>query len=478
MAKLIKHDPLKMILGVTQKYVSFLAPTFGPAGKKILVADSPFSLKAVDDGKEGAKGFEMEEELENAVASYIKEASEKTDSRVGDGTTTAALIAGSIVEQVLKDLDDPLSDKIYHRQEVEIQKAALEAVQYIKDHATPINTQEDLYKIAYNSFNNTEIARLISKTLFEIGQDGVLTIDNANGLTSSVERVQGLEIGRGFMSPYFVNTEKQEVVMNSPSVFLFNRRLDSFMDLVPVMQQLQGREFVFIAQGFSEDVIKQVILNQAIKGRWKANLVELPVLDKDDICKDLSVVLGAKIIDENTKWAEITLDDSGKADEIRSTKDKTIIKGGKGTEVQVHLETLKALNPESNFEKDKLKRRIAALQDGIAVLKIGANTENEQKSIKAKAEDAVNATKIAFKDGVVKGAGMTYADIKTSSEILNEALKAPRKQLEANGKEFLDEDVVDPAGVLIAALESGVSIGCGLITIGGISTFKEEKKDD
>ena len=481
--KLIKHDPLKMIAGVTKKYVDFLSPTYGPAGKKILIIENEFNLKAVDDGHEAAKAFEMEAELENAVASYIKEATEKTNSRVGDGTTTAALITGSIVAQVLTDLDDPFKDKVFHKQSVEIQKAAKEAVAKIKEQAKAITTKEELYSIAYNSFNNAELATLISDTLFAIGKEGVLTIDNSNGMTSSVEIVKGLELLKGYASPYMINTDKQESIIKNPAILLVNKRIDSFNELVPFIKKLmeKTKEFVIIADGFSEDTINNIVVNK-LRGMWNPLLVEIPGFgdNKVELLRDIATITGATIIDaKENPLDKADLSVLGSADEIISKKDKTTIIGGKGSAeaLKLRIESLNLYLDASTteYDKERFKKQIAAITGGIAVIKVGANTENEQKAIKAKVEDAVNATRIAYKDGIVKGAGMTYNDITTSSEILNNALKAPRKQLEANGKEFLDENVVDPAGVLIAALESAVSIACGLITIGGISAPKRKE---
>ncbi len=482
--RLIKHDPLKLIAGVTRKYVEFLAPTYGPAGKKVLIIENEFSLKAVDDGHEAAKAFEMENELENAVASYIKEATEKTNSRVGDGTTTAALITGSIVEQVLIDLDDPLKDKVFHKQAVEIQKAAKEVVAKIKEQAKAITTKEELYSIAYNSFNNAEIATLISDTLFAIGKDGVLTIDNSNTMSSSVEQVKGLELEKGYVSPYLVNTDKQETIIKNPAILLVNKRIDSFLEIAPFIKKMLDAKinnFVILADGFSEDVINNIVVRK-LQGMWSALLVEIPGYgdNKLESLRDIATITNAIIIDpKNNPLDKAEVAVLGGADEIIAKKDKTTIIGGKGTPeaLKTRLEALNLYLEASatEYDKERFKKRIAALTGGIAVLKVGANTENEQKAIKAKVEDAVNATRIAYKDGIVKGAGLTYTEISTSSEILNKALRAPREQLEKNGKEFLDENVFDPAGVLIAALESAVSIACGLITIGGISTHKRKE---
>lgn len=482
--KLIKHDPLKLIAGVTKKYVDFLAPTYGPAGKKILIQENEFSIKAVDDGYEASKAFEMEGELENAIAEYIKESSAKTNSRVGDGTTTGGVIAGSIVAQVLKDLDDPMKDKVFKREEIEVQKAAKEAVAKIKELAKKVETKEELYAIAYNSFNDAQIAKLISETIFDIGKDGVLTIEDSKGFETTVEKTQGLELEKGYVSPYLVNNDRQENIIKASSLLLINKRVDSFVEIAPFLKKMFDAKivnFTIIAEGFSEDCVNNIVVRR-IQGMWNANLVETPGFgeNKLELLKDIAAVTGAQVIDpKNNPLDKAELDVLGNAESVVSSRTKTTIIGGKGTPeaIKMRLDAIKLYLEASTteYDKERFTRRLAAITGGIAIIKVGGNTENEQKSIKAKVEDAVNATRIAYQDGIVKGAGMTYYEIETSSPILNEALKAPRKLLEANGKEFLDENTFDPAGVLIAALESGVSIGCGLITMGGISAPKRKE---
>lgn len=495
--KLIKHSAQylddkqssaeNIILRTVEKYRNFLAPTYGPAGKQILIADSDFSVKAVDDGKMASSAFNMTGELgefAQAVVNYIHETTAKTEERVGDGTTTSALIMAEIVKQAFGDIQDKyaVDKKSVFKMVKELRKALPEAIEQIKAQAKPISTQEELYKIAYNSYNNEEVAKLISEALFKIGQSGSLTIEDSKTAEHSVEAVKGLEIAKGYKSPYFINNEKQESVIKNPYVLLVNERIEFFKDMMPIIKQLveAGRkDIVIIAEAFGDDAMGGMIVNK-MRGLSPV-LVETPGYGdtKPELLKDIASVVGGMIVDSKAglKLSDIKLDQMGTCETVIAKKDKTLIVGGNGN-VNERLETLNLfLEAASKYEKDQLERRIASLSGGVAVLKIGANTEQEQKTIKAKAEDAVSATREAFKSGVVKGAGITFSSITTSSDILNNALKAPRKQLEENGAEFLDNDVVDPAGVLIAALESAVSIGCGLINTGGISA-EEKKKDE
>ena len=483
--KIIQSDTKKTILSAVKKYSDMIVPTYGPAGKKVLIATNEFGIKAADDGHAASIEVELENEFEQAVVMYIRESTEKTNSRVGDGTTTAVVIMAAILNQVMTDETNPFATKSNYFKEVkEIELATSEAVEYIKDKAKKVETSEELFKVAYNSYNNESVARLIADTLFKIGRDGVLVIEDSQTPTTDVEIVEGVELEKGYASPYLINTDKESVVLNEPAFLLVNSRLERFMDTVPLLKELfkEKKEVVIIADGFGEDFIGNVIVSK-IRGTFSPLLVEIPGFGdgKLENLKNISAIVGATIFDSKVKkLSEATIADLGTAKKIVSKKDKTVIIGGNDEKITERVDELKRQLEETSvqFAKDKLERTIASLRGGIALIKVGANTENEQKSVKMKVEDAVNATRVAFKDGVVEGAGRTFAEAKTSSELLNKALQAPRKQLEDNGVEFLDEDVSDPAGVLIAALETASSIACGLLTMGGIiATKRKEEKE-
>ncbi len=482
--KIVQSNTKQTISNALKKFIDLIAPTYGPAGKKVLLASNEFTLKAADDGHAAASDFEIENEFENAVIMYIKEATSKTNSRVGDGTTTATILTNALTSPLLSD-DNPFRGNNYHKEVQEIQKATKEAVDYIKSKAKKIESAEELYGVAYNSYNNEEIAKLIADTLFKIGRDGILAIEDSQTAFTEVELVEGVEIEKGYASPYLINT-KDEVVLNDPAFIVYNGKMERFLDVVPVLKNLvekAGRkDFVIIAEGFSEDFLGNTIMHK-VRGLFSPLLVEAPGFGDSRIenLKNIAAVVGATIFDPKTKkLSEGTLEDFGEAKKIVAKKDKTVIIGGNKEKIEERVEELKKEREATtqDFTKEKLSRTIASLQGGIALIKVGANTENEQKSIKMKVEDAVNATKVAFQDGVVAGGGKTYAQIKTNSEFFNEALQAPRKQLEDNGAEFLDEEVVDPAGVLIAALETASSIACGLLTMGGIIATKRKPEKD
>lgn len=484
--KIIQPNSRKSIASAVKKYAEMIVPTYGPAGKQVLIATNQFSLKAADDGHAASVEVELENEFENAVVMYMREATEKTNSRVGDGTTTSVILTKAIIDQVMTDdQNDPFNAKTNYLKEVrEIQKASQEAVEYIKNKSTKVETSEELYAVAYNSYNNETVARLIAETLFKIGRDGVLVIEDSRSSTTEVELVEGVEIEKGYASPYLINTDKETVVMNAPSFLLVEERLERFADVVPLLKEVfsKTKDIVIVADSFGEDFLANTIMNK-IRGTFSPLLIEAPGFGegKSESLKNLAAVVGATIFDGKTKkLSSATLADLGTAQKIVSKKDKTVIVGGNEVTIAKRIVVLQGQLAETTqvFNRERLEKTIASLTGGIALIKVGANTENEQKSVKMKVEDAVNATKVAFKDGVVTGAGKTFSEIETSSVLFNAALKAPRKQLEENGKEFLDENVSDPAGVLVAAIETASSIACGLLSMGGIIVTKRKEEKE
>lgn len=481
--KIVNKD-VGVVSYVVRNFVDLLAKTYGPAGKSVLIQDG-MDIRAVDDGKQVAKHYELHDEFENAVIGYIREATEKTDSRVGDGTTTSAILMGAIVDEVVK--ENPLLMTNPHGALLELQNGVKEAVEQITKLAKPVKDKKELYRVALNSYNNDEVAKLIADTLFEVGPDGVISVEDSPTTKTEVEVVPGMELDKGYLTPYLINQGNDKVVLKNARVFLLNKRLDSLKELVPVLKEMIGagqKEFLIVAEGFGEEVVAACIMNK-IQGHARPLLVENPAYGdkKLELLKDLACVTGATIVDPKVnKLENFTLDQLGLAGTVTAKKDSTVIAngGGKISDIGSRVEELKTEleKVSSEYDKSRLSKRVASLLGGVAVLRVGANTENEQKTKKLKAEDSVNATKIAFKDGIVPGAGRTFEKIKTTSEVLNKALQAPRKRLEENGKEFLDDKVFDPAGVLIAALESAVSIACGLIKVGGIiATKREEEKN-
>lgn len=478
--KITRSKPEAVILSAVEKYVDFISPTYGPAGKKILIVQNEFTHEAVDDGKRSSEAFELQDEFENAVIQFIRETTQKGK----DGTTTAVLIMGNIVKSAFKDLSNEFGNKDYHGMAVSLRKGLEEAIKKIQKASKSIKTKEELYAVAYNSYKNPEVAELVADTVFKIGKDGVIAIEDSQSTQTSVEVVNGLELNRGYASPYFINTDKEEVALKQPNILLVNRKVNSLAEVMhlitttaPNGQKMPVTNPVIIAEEFGDDLINRMVVLKAA-GQLSPLLVQTPQSsNKLELLNDIAVIVGAKVIDDKIlKLADATPEVLGQADSIVSSKGKTRVIGGQGTKqaIKAYVEGLKALEPKNPFEKDEQARRIAQLLGGIAVIKLGAYTDNELKGKKTKVENAINSAQLAFKGGVVPGAGKTFLDITTLSELLNEALKAPRKQLEANGAQYLDENTTDPTEVLITALTTATSIAEGLITTGGISVPKRK----
>lgn len=480
--KITKSNPEKIILSAVKKYVEFIAPTYGPAGKKILIVKSDFNHEAVDDGKRSSEAFEIENEFENAIVQYIKETTQKGK----DGTTTAVLLMGSIISEVFKDLDDVLRNTDAHGIALSLRKGLDEAIKKIQKASKQIKTKEELYAVAYNSYKNQEIAELIADTVFKVGKDGVIAIEDSQTTNTTVEVVNGLEIQKGYASPYLINNDKEEVILRGAKVLLVNSKIQGLLEVVPILTTQNGNQrsfvhknIVIIADGFGDDILNKMAVLKAT-GQLSPLLIEIPNGNKLEILKDIATIVGAEVVDGKI----LTLDKAegvlGDIETVISTKDKTKLIGGGGakTTIKEYINKLRKIELSNDYEKDLHNKRIAQLSGGIAVIKVGAYTDNELKGIKTKVENAINSAQLAFKSGVVPGAGKTFADIKTSSELLNTALQAPRKQLELNGVQYLDEKTTDPTEVLTTALTTAVSIAEGLITMGGISTNKRKKEKE
>lgn len=478
--KIVDFGASGTIVSAVKKYRDFISPTYGPAGKKILIPG-----RAIDDGKIASQEFELENEHENQVIAYIKETTAKTDERVGDGTTTAAIIMSEIVTSVLEPENEFVNVPHPHTEVLSLKKGVQEAVSQIKKLSKKIKTKEELCAVAYNSYNNEEAAKLISDTLFTIGDTGSISVHDSHAMITDCEIGQGLEIDKGFISPYLINKEDR-VSLEDPAIVLIGQKVNSFNDLLPTIKLiLEGgnKEFVIIAESFGDEAIAGVIINR-MKGIFTPLLVEAPGYGdrKLELLEDIAAVTGAKVLDpkKGDSFEKVSKDIFGSAKSVISKKDSTVLIGGKGTKKSIEERISfieKTTSKESKYDLEKAKERIAALSGGVAVIRVGAPTENEQKAIKAKIEDAVNATKAAFKHGVVPGAGVTLQSLNTSSKTLNKALEVPRKVLEENGKQFLDEKVHDPTQVLIASLETAVSIASELIEVSAIVSEKRKKEE-
>ena len=433
----------------------------------------------------------------------------KTHDRAGDGTTGAAIMLQAILNEVSKK-----SHMDGRKTELELKRGLEDVRKELVKSAKQIKTKEDLKKTALIAFDDKKVAEMIADTYHKIGADGIITIDKSPTMETVVEMTEGVKIDTGYISPYMVtNPQRMETIIEKPLILITDYRLTENTDIMPIMEkiaQAQQRNLVIIADNVEQNALATLVVNlphvfnQETKknGTFSSLAIPLPQGNREVLMEDLAFLTGANTFTnkKGNKLENADIADLGKAERIICRRDETIIVGPKGkkNEIATSIAQLRnAIADEKNEAQRKhLEKRLGMFTNGLAVIKVGAATDNEQKALKYKVEDAVNAVKSAYKHGVVCGSGLALARITTSSKILNEALKYPARQLRENmgleeeqdfavdealnvvtGKKgnFMDVGVMDPVDVLLAAVESAVSIASLLVTSTGIIVEKPNK---
>lgn len=498
--KTIQKDTFEIVKSAVNKAVDIIAPTYGPASNKVIIARQ-FSKMAVDDGVQIARDLEFEDEAENAVLFLVKQTAISTNDRVGDGTTSSLIMLRSIINAVASRV------KFDGREvEKELKRGLADAKKQLLAEARAIKSKEDLRKVARISFDNEEIASLIADTWFSVGKDGVVTVDRSGTMDTSVEMTDGVTLNTGFCSPYMVsNPSRMEAVVEKPYILLTDYRLTNVNDILPVMNLLASKNIhslVVIAENVEQEALATINVN-ILQQKFRVVAVPAPKENRTQFLDDLGLLTGAKVFsaEKGDKVELATMDDLGRADRFIAKQSSSVVLGAKGVkqDVKKAIEDLKlAIENEKNpKEKEAHKQRLARLTNKVAVIKVGAATEQEQTTLKYKVEDAVNAVKSAFISGVVCGSGLALARLVTSSRILNEALKQPHEQLKRNmgiyenivlrdtdaynvvtGEKgnYFSVGVVDPVEVLLAGVESAVSIASVLLTTSAIMYEPKEKE--
>lgn len=485
MSKLYTQELNPLIFEAVDKLVDFVKPTYGPAQNKVILQRGRFQ-EVLDDGVATAKEFELVDEFENAVVKLVKEVAIKTNDRVGDGTTSSLIMLQALMQEIRKDDKRRARDVM-----AELQKGLEEFKENIKSKAKQITTKEDLKKVAYISFNNEKMAEVISEILFTLGHEAIVTIEESKSLETTHTIVQGLQFPRGFASSYFINNaEKAETILEKPYILVTDREIVDVKELLPLLNKVidsGNRQLVILADDVRGEALATLIINY-VKGVGLFPAVRAPYYsnDKYEFLMDVAELTGAAFIagDLGRKLEDTELEHLGMADKVILTKDSTTIIGGRGKNLEEYTKKLQAIieTTDSDLRKDKLKERLAKLTSGVAVIKVGGATENEMKALRYKVEDAVNATRVAYKEGVVKGGGKTLEECgTTSSPVLNKALQYPYRQLCTNlevDELEIGEDIIDPVAVLMAGVESAISIVSLLITTKGILVDKIEKTNE
>lgn len=480
--KIHTQDTKTIVLDAISQLDAFVSPTYGPAGRGVLMDSSVTDPVLLDDGFAIVEKFELEDEFRNAVIKFVREVTRKTNTRAGDGTTTSILIMTALVRKVFEENEQLLVKRDYNAIADELRKALTEATEQIRKRAKKIKTKTELQAIALNSYKNQDISNLIASLIYQTGTDGVITVEDSDSPETSAEVVRGFSFDRGYISPYLADNKK--VVLKNPVIIVTDEEISNLAVIESIINAAieDGRnEFLIVAHDVTGHALSNLIFNKA-KGVIKVAAVKAPGFAQDrlELLEDLAVFVGgrANIARSGNKLSEAKLEHCGTAETVTVTEDMTIIIGGAGNQkvIDERVELLRPYTEKgSEYDRTRYKRRIASLSQGVGVIRVGAHTEAERATIKAKVDDAVHATQLAFRDGVVPGAAKTLMELETSSTLFNEALQYPREVLLKNGKNALSEDVYDAAGVLIAALESATSLASVLITLSGINTDKVEK---
>lgn len=471
----VERVPFPIIKSAVKSLVSFVKPTFGPSQSKIMIYNEVQSIM-IDDGVKIAEQFGSNDQAENAVIEFVKASAKKTNKRVGDGTTGCMILLDAIISEVPEIFD---SLQII----TQLKKGLAEAKEKLLARSTTIETQEQLKQVAEVSCNDSKLADIISDLMFKVGLDGTIAIQDGSGFETTKELTEGMQFERGAVSKRaFPNQDKLELTLENPKVLIFDRKLGT-KEMRPILEKLirlpePDRNMILIADDFDQDLI-DLFGQSRLTGMFNVVAVKAPAFgqEKTEQLKDIAALCGTEAFDLGANTGEIGMQQCGTAAKITVTESTTLILGGAGNTLAriEHLKSLKLTNP---FDQQKIKERIGRLTGKVALISIGGLTDEESIATAEKVEDAVNATRVAYKGGVVPGAGQSLADIETSSAILNKALKAPYNTIIENTEPGfkIGEEIKDPTEVLVAALESAVSIAMMLISGKGILVTYQDKR--
>jgi chaperonin GroEL len=504
--------------------------TLGPKGRNVII-DKKFGAPTVTkDGVSVAKEIELKDAIENMGAQLVKEVASKTADAAGDGTTTATVLAQSIYAHGIKNVAAGANPMDLKRG---IDKAVDAVVEHLKKQSKKIKDSSEIAQVATISSNSDEtIGKMIADAMDKVGKDGVITVEEAKGTETEVKTVEGMQFDRGYLSPYFVtNTEKMEAELDSPFILIYDKKISSMKELLPILEQSAqtGKPLVIIAEEVEGEALATLVVNK-IRGALRVAAVKAPGFGdrRKAMLQDIAALTGGQVIssdEQGSKLENATLDMLGRAEKVNIDKDNTTIVNGAGKKAQIQgrIDEIKAQieNTTSDYDKEKLQERLAKLSGGVAILYIGAATEVEMKEKKDRVDDALHATRAAVQEGIVPGGGVAYLravealkdtaaigitneDQATGVNIVRLALESPLRTIAENagqegsvivnkvreGKKdygynardnkfenFFEAGIIDPTKVTRLALENAASIaGLLLTTEAVVSEIPEEKE--
>ena len=495
--------------------------TLGPKGRNV-VLDKKYGAPTITNyGVTIARDIELEDPFENMGAQLVKEVATKTNDIAGDGTTTATLLAQAMIQEGMRNVVAGANPMIVKKG---IDMAVKTLVEEIKSKAQKVETKAKIAQVASISSADSEVGELIAEAMEKVGKDGVITVEESKTMDTNLSVVEGMQFDRGYISPYMVtDTDKMEAVMDDPYVLITDRKISSVADILPVLEQVvkQGKQIVIIAEDLDGEALATIVVNK-LRGTFKALAVKAPGFGdrRKAMLEDIAILTGGTVISEEVgrKLDSVTIEDLGRARQVRSSKEETTIVDGAGDKAQIsaRVAQLKKQIAEttSDFDREKLQERLAKLAGGVAVVEIGAATEVEMKDKKYRVEDALNATRAAVEEGIVAGGGTTFIDIlpaldklnvegdvKVGVEIVRRAVEAPVRQIAENAGlegsvvvdsvkkagdgvgfnalentyvDMIGAGIVDPAKVTRSALQNAASIAAMVLTTETLVTDKPE----
>jgi chaperonin GroEL len=513
----------KLKAGIDQ-LAAAVVTTLGPKGRNVAIDKKWGAPTITHDGVTVAKEIELEDPFENMGAQLLKEAATKTNDIAGDGTTTATLLAHTIVSEGLKNVTAGINPMLLKRG---LEKGTVTLSQAISDMAIEIETKEEIAAVAAISAQDKAIGDLIADVMHKVGKDGVITVEEAKGLTFETTYVEGMQFDRGYISAYFItDSDNMEASIAEPYILIYDKKISAASDIVPLLEklvQVGKRELVIIAEDIDGEALATLVLNK-LRGMINVLAVKAPGFGdrRKAMLQDIATLTGGEVITEEMgrKLESATIADLGRADKVVSTKDETTIVAGAGDEAQIRgrIEQIKVEieKSTSDYDREKLQERLAKLAGGVAVIGVGAATEVELKEKKHRVEDALSATRAAVEEGIVPGGGVALINVIDALDaveaasreeeigvgILRKALEEPLRRIAANagmdgavvldtvrraqqekGNDHLGFDVIsgdyidmvkagiiDPAKVTKGALENSASIAAMILTTEALIT--------
>ena len=497
--------------------------TLGPKGRNVVLDKKYGAPNIVNDGVSIAREIELPDPIENMGAQLVKEVATKTNDVAGDGTTTATLLAQSMIHEGMRNVAAGANPMVLKKG---IEMAVNRLVEEIKKKSVPVKTKEAIAQVASISAADKTVGQLIADAMEKVGNDGVITVEDSKGMGTNLRVVEGMQFDRGYISPYMISdADKMECVMDDPLILITDKKINVLQDILPLLEKVvqSGKELLIIAEDVEGEALATLVVNR-LRGALKCAAVKAPGFGdrRKAMLQDIACLTGATVISEDMgrKLSSATPADLGSAHQVRITKDNTVIVGGAGDKALIAQRVSQIreqmANTTSQFDKDKLQERLAKLSGGVAVIEVGAATEVEMKDKKLRLEDALNATRAAVEEGIVAGGGTTLVniqksldslkaegDVQTGINLVRHAIEAPVRQIADNAgvegaivvekikeakegigynaaedkyEDMMAAGIVDPAKVTRSALQNAASIAALVLTTEAVvGDIPEEK---